>query len=182
MAKKAIITEEERAEFRQAIRGTKKLASTNKVPKSSPQKPLPSITLRKPSLEPLENSEKIEFSDFETLPNVTGDEPLQFARSGIQHKMLRKLRLGQYNVEAILDLHGRTAMEARDELSQFLIRCQRSSLQHVLIIHGKGRDPMQPVLKNKLNHWLRQTNQVLAFCSATPKDGHRGALYVLLRR
>jgi DNA-nicking Smr family endonuclease len=38
------------------------------------------------------------------------------------------------------------------------------------------------VLKNKLNAWLRQRDDVLAFCSAPAHDGGSGAAYVLLRR
>jgi len=38
-----------------------------------------------------------------------------------------------------------------------------------------------PVLKNDLNFWLRQHQEVQAFCSATQKDGGAGAVFVLLR-
>ena len=126
--------------------------------------------------------EPIPFSDYESLPRVGSEDILNFARSGVQYKMLRKLRQGQYNVDAILDLHGKTVEEARELLGTFLVHCQLQELRHILIIHGKGRQANKPVLKNKLNHWLRQTDHVLAFCSATPQDGSGGALYVLLRR
>ena len=51
------------------------------------------------------------------------------------------------------------------------------------IIHGKGyrSGERQPVLKRKVNYWLRLRPDVLAFCSATPRDGGTGAVYVLLR-
>jgi DNA-nicking Smr family endonuclease len=32
-----------------------------------------------------------------------------------------------------------------------------------------------------VNYWLRLYDQVLAFCSATRRDGGTGAVYVLLR-
>ena len=79
-------------------------------------------------------------------------------------------------------MHRKTVDEARESLSHFLITCKTKGIRHVLIIHGKGRGAGKPILKNKLNHWLRQTEQVLAFCSAAPKDGKSGAVYVLLRR
>lgn len=52
------------------------------------------------------------------------------------------------------------------------------------IVHGKGNGSRHrgPVLKQKLNYWLRQRDEVLAFCSARPVDGGTGAVYVLLRR
>ncbi|MHB8428784.1 MAG: Smr/MutS family protein, partial [Acidiferrobacterales bacterium] len=37
-------------------------------------------------------------------------------------------------------------------------------------------------LKGKVNSWLRQKDEVLAFCSAPRQDGGTGAVYVLLRR
>jgi len=50
-------------------------------------------------------------------------------------------------------------------------------------VHGKGRRSRQPgpVLKGLVDHWLRQRDDVLAFCSARPADGGTGAVYVLLR-
>jgi DNA-nicking Smr family endonuclease len=38
------------------------------------------------------------------------------------------------------------------------------------------------VLKVKLNNWLPQWDQVLAFTTAPARDGGTGALYVLLAR
>ena len=38
------------------------------------------------------------------------------------------------------------------------------------------------MLKIKVNSWLRQKDQVLAFCSARPQDGGTGAVYVLLKK
>jgi DNA-nicking Smr family endonuclease len=54
----------------------------------------------------------------------------------------------------------------------------------VRIIHGKGHGSHQkrPVLKQYVNHWLRQRDEVLAFCSARQVDGGTGAVYVLLKR
>ena len=52
------------------------------------------------------------------------------------------------------------------------------------IIHGKGNrsDDRGPVLKVKVNNWLRQHDRVQAFHSARPVDGGTGAVYVLLKR
>jgi DNA-nicking Smr family endonuclease len=53
----------------------------------------------------------------------------------------------------------------------------------VRIIHGKGLRSRHkgPVIKTKVNTWLRQRDDILAFCSARPVDGGTGAIYVLLR-
>ena len=53
-----------------------------------------------------------------------------------------------------------------------------------MIIHGKGQGSkdQQPILKQKTNQWLRQRDEVLAFCSAPRWNGGTGATYVLLSR
>jgi DNA-nicking Smr family endonuclease len=176
--KKPEMTEEDKIAFRDAMRGVTPLVHN----KASLHKPEVQKSSRRKKDFVDEKISGFEFSDHENLPPVSGEDRLEFSRSGVQYKMLRKLRLGQYNIEAILDLHGKTVVEARESLSEFLLHCQQKSLRHVLIIHGKGQYSNQPILKNKLNHWLRQTEQILAFCSASPKSGSSGALCVLLRR
>lgn len=113
----------------------------------------------------------------------TGDE-LLYAREGIQRRVLRKLRRGHYRLDAELDLHGMTVPVAREALQGFFAECRRRDFRCVRIIHGKGRrsNNRGPVLKGKVDHWLRQLDQVLAYCSAQPQDGGTGAVYVLLRR
>lgn len=178
MSKKTDLNDEEKALFRDAMMGVKPLSHTKITPES---KKLPAKLRDKKKDEPLDIQYFI-FSDFEKLEPVNSNSILNFARSGLQHKILRNLRTGQYNIEATLDLHGMTAEEAKQSLQLFLVNCLQHRLRHVLIIHGKGRSNTKPILKNKLNHWLREIEDVLAFYSAIAKDGSTGALYVLLRR
>ena len=113
----------------------------------------------------------------------TGEE-LSFHRPGVQDTVLRKLRRGQYRVEAEIDLHGLTLREARSELSAFLAECLARQVQCVRIVHGKGlrSGNRGPVLKGAVNRILQRTGPVIAFCSARRVDGGTGALYVLLSR
>ncbi len=113
----------------------------------------------------------------------TGEE-LLYARPGLQHSVLRRLRRGQLCVTTALDLHGMTAEMAKAAVAQFLREARLAGDRCVRIIHGKGKGSRlgQPVLKRKLDLWLRQRDEVLAFCSARPVDGGTGAVYVLLRR
>ena len=113
------------------------------------------------------------------------DDPRGFIKGGIQKAELRKLRTGQIPIEAELDLHGRTAAEAEQELRTFLRRMQAQGRQRaVRVIHGKGRgSPNQKsILKDKVTDWLRESDAVLAFCQAGPTDGGTGAVRILLRR
>lgn len=111
-------------------------------------------------------------------------EALAYAQPGLQKKTLRRLRRGEFSVMAELDLHGQTVDTARRLVADFLNECHDRRLGCIRIIHGKGRRSANtgPVLKGQVDRWLRQREDVLAFCSARPVDGGTGALYVLLRR
>ena len=175
MRPKSGITESEKDLFRKTVKKVKPLPHTK-----SPTHTTPSVKRTIPSA-PKIDDEPINFTDFDDLPPVASNDYLQFARPGIHYKILRKLKAGDYTSDALLDLHGETVTEAMKALGAFLLICQKEEIRHALIIHGKGLKSQKPVLKNKLNNWLRQSDQVLAFCTAKPKDGYTGALYVLLK-
>ncbi len=121
--------------------------------------------------------------DFEAASLETGDE-LHFFQPGVSKADFRKLRKGLIKIQRELDLHGMTVTMARENLANFLFQCKFEDIRCIRIIHGKGRGSKngQPVIKNKVNNWLRQRNEVLAFCSARQNDGGTGAVYVLLRK
>ena len=118
---------------------------------------------------------------FVDLPMETG-EFLEFVRPGIQNRLFQDLQRGRLPPEDMLDLHGLRVTEARHALSQFLAHARKHRIRVVQIIHGKGfrSDHKQPILKQKINQWLRQPDYVLAFCSAPRFDGGTGAVYALL--
>jgi DNA-nicking Smr family endonuclease len=108
---------------------------------------------------------------------------LLFARPGVQKRVLADLQRGRFEPELEVDLHGLRAEHARALLKEFFADCRHRRVRCARIIHGKGRgsESRQPVLKCKVNYWLRLREDVLAFCSATRRDGGTGAVYVLLR-
>lgn len=108
---------------------------------------------------------------------------LQFARPGVQRRLLADLERGAIQVGLEVDLHGLSVELARRTLAEFLSECGHRRIRCARIIHGKGHrsSGRQPTLKQKVNYWLRLYDQVLAFCSATQRDGGTGAVYVLLR-
>lgn len=161
--------------FQQAMRGVKKTKQYTKVTLPQP------ILNKKRQRQPFIIQEESPFSDFDKEPTVSSEDLLFFSRPGIQDKTLRNLRNGKYNVEAVLDLHGMTVNQAREALYHFLLRCQEENMKCISVIHGKGRSDSPPILKNKVNNWLRQAEFVIAFCSANVRDGRSGSLYVLLK-
>ena len=166
--------------FRQHVGPVKRLNNDRVEPaRSNGPAPIPYSTI---------NDERQVMQDiisgfFEPAEVETGEE-LQYCRDGLQQGILRKLKRGCFRVSAVLDLHGMTVVTARQALAGFLNASQRNNLSCVRIIHGKGNRSRHkgPVLKQKVNHWLRQRQEVLAFCSARPVDGGTGAIYVLLKR
>lgn len=111
------------------------------------------------------------------------DRDTSFVRSGLSRQTLRRLRQGEWHIQAELDLHGLTKLEAKHEVAEFLHECKRRGGRCVRIIHGKGlRSPnKEPVLKHHVRHWLTQRDEVLAYVSARPADGGDGAVVVLLK-
>ena len=164
--------------FREAVRDVTRLRTPARV---TPPKPRPRARFaRLDERKVLEESLALSPGD---LLAETGDE-LTFRRAGIKDAVLRKLRRGEYRVEAELDLHGLTVVEAKMRLREFLEEMLRSGTHCVRIIHGKGlrSGHRGPVLKHTASLILQKTDAVLAFTSARPVDGGTGAIYVLLSR
>jgi len=179
MPDKPKISDADKALFREQATGTRKLEQ-NKV--NHPNKPRRAI----PEQRLADDRQVLDdmFSDESYAEEVeTGDE-LFFYRDGLQQKLLKQLRRGQLSVTAELDLHGYIVADARIALTEFLKDCRRHGDRCVRIVHGKGHGSRQklPILKNKVNAWLQQRDEILAFCSARPVDGGTGAVYVLLKK
>jgi len=136
-----------------------------------PLPPNPGVTGEKPG---------DEFADL----NIETPEELRFMRPGVQNRLFHDLRRGHLPPQESLDLHGLRVAEARTVLARFLSHCRYHRLRVVHIIHGRGQGSQerQPILKQKVNQWLQQRDEVLAFCSAPRFDGGLGAVYVLLSR
>jgi DNA-nicking Smr family endonuclease len=106
---------------------------------------------------------------------------------GLDPRVVRRLRRGDFAWQGHVDLHGLTAAEAREVVDRFVLESFRAGRRCVLIVHGRGLNSKDqtPVLKERLKSWLahgRIAKVVLAFSTARPCDGGAGALYVLLRR
>lgn len=129
-----------------------------------------------------EEDENLPYLHDKVTESVSALDSVSFNRSGVSEKLLRRLRRGKIPIQARFDFHGLKTSEAQKELMRFLKQNQRSSQTCVLIITGKGSHSSEPVLKNRLNNWLRQCDEVIAFTSARPLEGGTGAMYVLLKR
>ena len=118
--------------------------------------------------------------DAETLLDT--DDALSYRRPGIGTDVTRKLRKGGWSIQGQVDLHGLRREEARQALVDFIKDAERMGWRCVRVVHGKGLGSpgKTPVLKGKVQSWLIQKQEVLAFVQARPAHGGAGALVVLL--
>jgi len=147
-------------------------------------KPVPSEAQLK-SREAAIQSQKKEANGL-TLDEVEPVGPhdiIGFKLDGIQDGVYKKLRLGKYDIHAVLDLHRRTLKQARQAVFEFVRESVDHDLRTVMILHGKGEFSDPPaLLKSYVNCWLPGMHEVLAFHSATKHQGGAGAVVVLLRK
>jgi DNA-nicking Smr family endonuclease len=114
-------------------------------------------------------------------------------------KHVRKIRSGQVEIEARIDLHGMRQDEAHAALTRFLHRCQSKGQRWVLVITGKGRaadadrysafdmtsSRQRGVLRLNVPRWLDEPQLrplVVSYTTAALSHGGEGALYVHLRK
>ena len=118
--------------------------------------------------------------DAETLLDT--DDALSYRRTGIGTDVTRKLRKGGWAIQGQVDLHGLRREDAREALVDFIKDAARMGWRCVRVVHGKGLGSpgKTPVLKGKVQSWLIQKQEVLAFVQARPAHGGAGALVVLL--
>jgi len=121
--------------------------------------------------------------DFDVSSLLDTDDALSFRRPGISVEVTRKLRRGEWSIQGQLDLHGLRTDEAREALGQYIREAHKVGLRCVRVVHGKGLGSpgKSPVLKGRVQSWLVQKNEVLAFVQARPAEGGAGALVVLLK-
>lgn len=150
------------------------------TPAADPRRPVTEDAEALASLSDLVNGEAA-FDISETREYIEG------AVVGLDPRLVRRLRRGDFAWQTHLDLHGMTAPDARIAVEQLVVASVRDGHRCVLIVHGRGLNSKDqvPVLKEHMKSWLargRIGRHVLAFTSARAWDGGAGALYVLLRR
>jgi DNA-nicking Smr family endonuclease len=176
---------DDEALFQAAVRGV--------VPIPVEERGRPTAPAPRPSPSPVSEEDEAlaELSDL--VSGATGfdvsdaEEHVEGMVVGLDPRILRRLRAGEFAYQAHLDLHGMTAGEAKEAVRAFVLRSMTSGHRCLLLVHGRGRNSpdQRPVLKDAVKQWLTRgelARRVLAFSTARPYDGGSGATYVLLRR
>jgi DNA-nicking Smr family endonuclease len=181
--------------FARAMRGVKPLTATERSRRASPLAPAAVAPAPPRRRLPLRNEDADAEAELADLVTGTGrptiDEDAAGGHAGrapgIDRRLLRRLRDGDYPIEAQLDLHGRAREEAEQILERFIALSQSQGRRCVLVIHGRGLNSGDagPVLRDATQRILggsRVGRAVLAFTLAAPAQGGEGATLVLLRQ
>jgi DNA-nicking Smr family endonuclease len=175
--KKPPPTDEDVDYFQKMMDGVKPLSQDKIDPDSAPKTAKPKNTEKR-------ERKPVVFGEHEYLAPVAADAVLSFARSGVQPKVISKLKKGQIAVESKVDLHGSTISQAGAKLQHALDMAIADQQRCILVVHGRGKGSFdnKPAIKTHVNQWLRDSPNVIAFHSAPPHHGGTGAVYVLLKR
>ena len=96
-------------------------------------------------------------------------------------KVLKKIKKGKVFIDARLDLHGMTQVDAFVALKQFILSASSHGKKNTLIITGKGSG----ILQTALPRWL-ELSELKPYVSwyeiADIQHGGSGAFYVVLRK
>ncbi|MHA7881462.1 MAG: DNA endonuclease SmrA [Saccharospirillum sp.] len=168
--------------FRQEMKGVRRIRAKPRMTEHKPAVPEPALLHRRQMAVQVKEADANHLTE-EIIDLVHPLDILDYRTDGVSHGVFRKLKRGQYPIDARLDLHRKSMQEARDEVFGFVADCLRYDVRSAMILHGKGeRGEPKAFLKSCVNTWLKQIPDVLAFHSAQKHHGGVGALYVLLRK
>lgn len=86
-------------------------------------------------------------------------------------------------IEARIDLHGLTTMEADIALSAFFDEAERLAYRKILIVHGKGlHSSSEPVLEPYIKQWLERRPSAGRTGHPDAANGGKGATWVILKK
>jgi DNA-nicking Smr family endonuclease len=178
-AAEAARRERERHAFAHAVGPVKPLRV---APKALSSRPLPLPEPRQRVLDEQAALREALSDEVDVESLLLTDDGLSFRRPDIGIDVVNRLRRGQWAIQGQLDLHGLRRDEAREALAGFIRQAHQQGRRCVRVVHGKGHGSpgKTPVLKAKVQRWLAQRREVIAFAQAPAPQGGAGALVVLL--
>ena len=114
-------------------------------------------------------------------------DPLAIAdEKRINPGIAKKIRKGEYIIDAVLDLHGKTLDDAFNLFISFINKNYNLGNRCLLVITGKGNPSKNTgVIKKNFPVWVSSefiNDKILYVNTASLKDGGDGAFYILLRK
>jgi DNA-nicking Smr family endonuclease len=185
MSRRGPLSDEERALWKTYVRSIKPLRNAAKTTEPDIQEAQAPVKM--PAK--LHPPSRVAASRVISAPKLPSLAPLD-------RRTKQRVARGRDPIEARLDLHGMTQMQAHAELLRFLRRAQADGAKTVLVVTGKGfgarsrggeheADRERGVLRRQVPMWLALPEfrlLVVGFDDAHAGHGGQGALYVRLRR
>ncbi len=170
------------AEFRQQMADVKPIDNSDVVPVQK-AKPTAAQEARRQAAE-RQLEDDINYLSMEFVDLLEPEELVEFRRDGVQHGVFKRLKRGDYGIEASLDLHHHSLRQAREALFDFIQLCHRRGVRSAIVVHGMGRHskPHPALLKSYVVKWLKQLEPIMAFNSAQRHHGGAGSVYIMLRK
>ena len=101
----------------------------------------------------------------------------------LNSKIKKQIKSNRLNFDAIIDLHGKTEVQAHESIKNFIKDCYFNSLKNIIIVTGKGTNS-KGKLKLKTPLWLKSedlSKYVVGFETMPHNKGGEGALFVQLK-
>lgn len=171
-------SENDAALFRAAIGDVRELPAVAPAPR--PPAPAPAARMRQRDEDAALDASRAPASVLAEMQ--TDGEQLAWRNPHLPRSAFRRLRRGEYRIDAELDLHGLDVRTAQSLLRAFLAHAAGAGSHCLRIIHGKGLGSLdgRSVLRPLVVQMLSQRADVLAFVSAPANQGGSGATLVLL--
>jgi DNA-nicking Smr family endonuclease len=192
MSRRRQLSDEERALWTGFVRSITPLRPGRKSAKSSNAASVADDSLKKTSGRHQPVAEPSAQRGFSRVAKSDLEAPSakSFPLAPLGRRLRQRVARGREPIDARIDLHGLTQLEAHAALLRFLRRARAEGARIALVVTGKGSGNREDssergVLKRQVPMWLslpefRQI--VVGFEDAHAGHGGAGALYVRLRR
>ena len=101
----------------------------------------------------------------------------------LDSKTKKQINSKKFVFDAIIDLHGKTEVQAYETIKEFISNSYVNNLKNIIIITGKGIN-CQGKLKLKTPSWLKSkelSKFIVGFETLPQNKGGEGALFVKLK-
>ena len=131
------------------------------------------------SIKKVDKTQKINSSTISVVnkvlkPNIT---------FSLDSKTKKQIKSNRFYFDAIIDLHGKTEVQAYESIKNFIKDCYFNNYKSIMIVTGKGSNS-KGKLKLKTPLWLKSdvlSKYVVGFETMPRNKGGEGALFVQLK-
>ena len=131
------------------------------------------------SIKKVDKNKKINLSTIADINKVLKPN----ANFTLDRNIKKQLKNDRLNFDAIIDLHGKTEVQAYESIKNFINNCYLNNLKNIIIVTGKGPNS-KGKLKLKTPLWLKSevlSKFVVGFETMPLNKGGEGALFVQLK-